>query len=321
MSDAPKVNLQTIQNRATLLKGLRQWFEIYPAIELDTPTLSLYGNPDLNIEPFFSKGSTLQGYLHTSPEFAMKQFIAAEKMDCYQICKVYRDGEIGRNHQPEFTMLEWYRMGWDENRLMDEVARMIQKQAENFAIELSVNKSSYFELFMEFCGFDPHRASINDCVDFCQQQGIDYPQSWLAGNELDAMLDLILSIYIAPQFEPDALQFVYHYPPSQASLARKVLQPYGEVAARFELYWGQLELANGFNELTDASEQRQRFVAENNQRQQVGLDQVPLDEEFLNALEQGMPDCSGVALGIDRLLMKLCKVDSINQVIFLPHPQ
>ena len=251
-------------------------------------------------------------YLHTSPEFAMKRLLAAGSGPIYQICKVFRDGEAGRYHNPEFTLLEWYRPGYDVHRLMDELSALVRCVV---AKPLTEHRLSYQALFAKHLGIDPHTATPGALRQCAIERGVASAEA-LQMADSDSWLDLLLTHCIEPQLGPDML-LVYDYPASQASLAQ--IKP-GKIplAERFELYLNGVELANGFHELADAGEQRQRFQQDLAKRGRENLPVVPLDERFLAALAAGLPDCSGVALGIDRLLMCIVEADHIDQVLSFP---
>jgi lysyl-tRNA synthetase class 2 len=237
-------------------------------------------------------------YLQTSPEFAMKRLLAAGSGDIYQICRVYRDEELGRWHQPEFTMLEWYRVGFDDDALMREVAELATATlaAAGRSAPPRVVRVRYADAVEAALGVGPE-ASAEELAPRLGARGIDVP----SGLARDALLDLACATLVTPAFDPQALTFLYDYPASQAALAR--LKPgVPPVAARFEAFAGGIELANGFHELTDATEQRRRFEAELERRRQAGQPTAPLDEDLLAALAAGLPDCAGVALGFDRLV-------------------
>jgi lysyl-tRNA synthetase class 2 len=288
-------------------------------MEVETPVCSAYGGTDPALASLTSRYTgpgAPQGqdlFLHTSPEFPMKRLLAAGCGPIYQICRVFRDGEAGRLHNPEFTLLEWYRPGFDHHRLMEELAELINSLLPE---PRPVERLSYGELFQRYLAINPHRARVDElrqCAEGNNIPGVDSLQ--LA--ERDGWLDLLLSHLIEPELGRDRLTFVYDYPASQASLAR-LREGDPPVAQRFELYMGGMELANGFFELTDAQEQRHRFAADNSRRQREGLPQVPMDEHLLAALKRGLPECAGVALGIDRLLMVLTGASHIREVLAFP---
>jgi lysyl-tRNA synthetase class 2 len=236
-------------------------------------------------------------YLCPSPEYAMKRLLAAGSGDIYQICKVFRDAERGRWHNPEFTMIEWYRLGFDDAALMDEVEMLIGRLFAPMRTLKAAERLSYSAALQRHAGVDPFNASDAELLDAGLRQGI----SCEAELDRDAKLDLLMGLIVGPRLGRDGPCFICDYPASQAALAR--LKPgHPHVAARFELYLDGLELANGFHELVQPKEQRARFVQDLALRRARGQVEPPLDENLLAALEHGMPDCAGVALGFDRLV-------------------
>ena len=315
----PSASLETLRARAGLLAGIRDFFRQAGVLEVETPACSRFGVTDPAIESFttrYTGPGAAQGaerYLHTSPEFPMKRLLAAGSGPIYQLCRVFRNGELGRLHNPEFTLLEWYRPGFDHHALMDELSDLILALAPT---PMAEERLSYAEAFQRHLQIDPHSASVDSLRDCAIGQGIAGAES-LPLEGRDAWLDLLLSHLIEPHLGAAGMCFLYDYPASQAALAR--IRP-GEppLAERFELYISGVELANGFHELTDAHEQRQRFLQDNRRRQSQGLPSVPMDEHLLRALEAGMPACAGVALGVDRLLMVLRKIPRIQEAIAFP---
>ncbi len=313
----PAASPDRLRARARLFAGIRAFFQQRDVLEVETPVCSAAGTTDPAIDtlstlytgPLAPGGKRL--YLHTSPEFPMKRLLAAGSGPIYQICRVFRDGEAGRFHNPEFTLLEWYRPGFDCHRLMDEVAALLQTL---FSGDLAERRFSYAQLFQHHLAVDPHTATADHLADIARVQGIPGVEALMLPR--DGWLDLLMTHCIEPKL-PAGLCFIHDYPASQAALAR--IRP-GEppVAERFELYLDGLELANGFHELADAREQRRRFQAEVAQRQQEGRPGPPMDQRLLAALEAGLPDCSGVALGIDRLLMRLTGASHIDEVLAFP---
>jgi lysyl-tRNA synthetase class 2 len=312
----PSASLDVLRKRARLLNRIRGFFLDAEVLEVATPACSFHGSTAPGIAsmttryvgPVHPAGRTL--YLHTSPEFAMKRLLTAGSGPIYQICQVFRNGELGRFHQPEFTLLEWYRPGFDHYRLMDEVAALVGSVSDR---PLPERRLSYAELFLEHLEIDPHRAEPSALRAHALELKVPGADTLeLAGS--DAWLDLLLTHCIEPRLPAGTLTFVYDYPASQAALAR--IRP-GDppVAERFELYLGGMELANGFHELADADEQRERFRRELAARQAQGQEPIPMDFRFLAALKAGLPDCAGVALGVDRLLMWLTGSKRIEQVL------
>lgn len=307
--------------QAQLLAGIRQFFAQRQVTEVITPVLSQAAGTDPALAPMRSRytgpgyAHGLSLYLQTSPEFAMKRLLAAGSGDIYQICQAFRDGESGQLHNPEFTLLEWYRPGFDHHQLMDEMAQLVKSCLE---AELAVEKISYQQLFEHFLHWDPLTASKEQMQASAAANGIQFAGD-LSLNDRDGWLDLLLTHVIEQQLGQGKLTFVYDYPASQASLAR-LNEEDPRLASRFELYYQGVELANGFHELVDSEEQRRRFQAENEQRQRNEQQQMPIDERLLAVLD-GMPDCSGVALGLDRLLMLKMGAHSLDQVLNFPLQQ
>lgn len=316
----PAATLEVLKFRARLLQRIRAFFFQRGVLEVETPALSRAATPDPALAsfttrytgPWFPQGETF--YLHTSPEFPMKRLLAAGSGSIYQICKVFRNGEAGQRHNPEFTLLEWYRVGFDHHRLMDETGELVMQL---LAPALSLNspeRLTYREAFQRHAGLDPHTASAVDFSRTARQHGVNVTQAMLSQNDLAAWRDLLLTHVVEPRLGRGQPMFVYNYPASQAALAR--IQP-GDppVAARFELYVNGVELANGFHELADAVEQRARFERQQQSRADSGLPAVPRDERLLSALTHGLPDCAGVALGFDRLVMLAFGARTIEEVI------
>ncbi len=307
--------------RARVLARVRDYFLQAGVLEVDTPVLSTAGATDPALQSFQTRyhgpgpahGSRL--YLHTSPEFPMKRLLAAGSGSIYQICKVFRDGESGRRHNPEFTLLEWYRVGFDHFDLMEDVESLLRITLKGLVPLESVDHRTYHDLFTETTGIDPFTASVDELRDCLQSHAIVSPVG-LAADDRDGWLDLLMTHIIEPRLGP-GLVFIRDYPASQAALAR--LRPgTRKVAARFEAYLNGVELANGYHELTDAAEQRQRFEQDNARRVTQGLEPVVVDEHLLDALASGLPDCAGVALGVDRLLMVAAGAESLDAIIAFP---
>lgn len=305
----PAATTQSLARRARLLRDIREFFRQQAVMEVETPLLSRAGNSDPEIE---SIGTGDGAYLRTSPEFALKRLLAAGSGDVYELGRVFRAGESGRTHNPEFTLLEWYRTGITYHALMDEVAALVKYCGRGTLDDWPLEKFSYRELFANHLDLDPFTASPDTLSAAAARHGI-------AGIELDhrQWLDLLMSLVIQPTLPARQFTFVFDYPEDQAALAR-VRPDSPPVAERFELYLGSTELANGYQELTSAAEQRRRFEVENALRRERGQEAYPVDEHLLAALEHGMPECAGVALGVDRLLMALTGMGSISEVIAFP---
>jgi lysyl-tRNA synthetase class 2 len=306
MSWQPGAKLQVIRERARVYNQIRTFFSNRGCLEVDTPVLMPATSTDANIESITVACAERPLYLQTSPEFAMKRLLAAGSESIFQICHAFRQGESGRLHNPEFSLLEWYRVGYDYHQLMTEMELLITTLSLR---QCSFTRTSYKDLFSQSLGLDIDRLSLQSLRGHCLQM---VPGTRVAELEFDQCLDLLLTMIIAPTMQ--GYQFVYDYPKSQAALARINASNSG-VAERFELFFDGIELANGFSELTDATQQRLRFEQDIEVRRQRGLPQYAIDELLLAALESGLEDCAGVALGLDRLLMVLLDLDSIDQVL------
>ncbi len=282
-----------------MLAAARQYFDARGVLEVETPILSSSAVSDPQIESLTTQiaGLPSRSYLCTSPEYAMKRLLAAGSGDIYQICKVFRDAECGRWHNPEFTLIEWYRLGFDDAGLMSEVDALARTLLAPHRLLPPAERLSYADAMQRHAGVDPHRADDQDLAAAATRHGV------MCGAELDrdARLDLLMGLIVGPRLGRERPCFIVDYPASQASLAR--LKPgLPLVAARFEFYIDGLELANGFHELKDGAEQRSRFDQDLLLRRARGQVEPPLDERMLAALNAGMPECAGVALGFDRLV-------------------
>lgn len=302
----PTCNVDALHARATMYKEVRDFFAARKVLEVDTPLLCACAVTDPYIQAFPSEGK----YLQTSPEYAMKRLLAAGSGSIYQICKAFRLEEAGHLHNPEFTMLEWYRVGFDLNMLMQEMDQLLQviMHAEPAHI------ITYHQLFNDMLGINPHTADIDTLQTCAAQHNINLTPAALAGLTATDWFHLLMSHVIEPRMIGPKPWIVYDFPVAQAALA-KVIQKEYLVAARFEVYAQGVELANGYYELQDASEQAKRFTADNAARNQNNLHTMQPDVRLLAALEQGLPDCSGVAMGLDRVLMLRTQAKSIADVL------
>ncbi len=305
----PTASRKHLQARARVLQDIRSYFSDQGVLEVETHHLAQTGNTDPEIQSIRTAGG---GYLRTSPEFALKRLLAAGSGDIFELGRVFRAGESGRHHNPEFTLLEWYRTTFGYHRLMDEVAALVLYCGHGKFNQWPQQRLSYSELFNRHLGLDPISAGIHELAGAAAQHGIGD-----IGLGRRQWLDLLLSHVIQPALPGHCLTFVYDYPADQAALA-KIRQGTAPVAERFELYLGRMELANGYQELTDAAEQQRRFEDENAQREKHGKPACSMDNQVLAALAHGLPECAGVALGVDRLLMAICAADSISEVIAFP---
>ena len=318
MNWQPNASLATLRFTAATLAAIRQHFAESDAFEVSTPALSTAGTTDANIHSLSTECDGVDPstrYLHTSPEFPMKRLLAAGSGDIFQICKVFRAGERGGRHNPEFTLLEWYRVGIDHHQLMHELDSLVQKLWANSPRPTPLsNFVTYADAIRKACGASLADLDIAAIRSLLSHAHIDMPTSM--NNKLDDWLDLLMSEVVFPTFDQDRFTFLYNYPASQAALSRIGTNSDGlAVAERFELFFGPLELANGFHELLDSDEQRARFVQDQSERREHNLAFVPIDENLLAALESGMPACSGVAVGIERLIMTLNQHSQIDDVL------
>ena len=306
---------RALELRARLYALIRAYFAERNVLEVETPVLSAGANTDPNIESFVTPFSghadagSRSRWLRTSSEFAQKRLLAAGIGDCFELGRVFRNGEAGRRHNPEFTMLEWYRVGWDHLRLIDECIDLVRAALALVGSPVRVWRTTYRALFNDALGVDPFDADVAALAAALGDVKVDSK-----GLSRDDWLDLLLTHRIQPGFPGDRITVVYDYPASQCALA-KIRPEEPPVAERFELYLGIHELANGYHELTDAAEQRRRFERDNSRRRERGLAELPVDENLLSALERGLPDCAGVALGIERLLMAMTGSDDIAAVL------
>ena len=306
MNWQPSASLDAIRQRARIYRQIRAFFNTRGCLEVDTPVLMPTTGTDVNIDSLEVAGVDPSLYLQTSPEYAMKRLLTAGSGSIFQICHAFRKGEAGRRHNPEFSMLEWYRVGYDYQQLMDEIELLITTLSLS---RCEFQRLSYRELFRQSLQLEIDVITIEALRERCEKL---VPGTDSSELDTDQCLDLLLAMAIAPTLQ--GYLFVYDYPLSQAALARPSERD-ASVAERFELFYNGLELANGFSELTDAAQQRARFEEDNRVRRSRGLRQLEIDERLLAALESGMEDCAGVALGLDRLLMVLLELDSIDEVL------
>lgn len=312
----PSASFETLQLRAAIIRKIRDFFNSRGLLEVETPLLSHASVTDLHLHSFqtiyqkddHSPQATL--YLQTSPEYAMKRLLAAGSGSIFQICKAFRNsGETGRLHNPEFTMLEWYRPGFDHHDLMDEMNDLLQEILNTETAE----RFSYNELFIKYINIDPHHCTALELKNKAQRFGINKISNFDDTNK-DNWLYLLMSHIIEPQIGQTVPTFVYDFPSTQAALA-KIRHDDPPVAERFEVYYKGIELANGFHELTQVEEQRKRFLHDLELRKNSNYPIVPIDEHFLAALSYGLPNCAGVALGLDRLIMLALRKATIADVL------
>ena len=312
--------LEVLQTRAKLITIIHDFFNSKAVLQVDTPAISQYANTDPNIDSFIvqEKENSINQkpyFLHTSPEFPMKRLLANGMGSIYQICKVFRSFEKGRYHNPEFTLLEWYRVEMDHFELMDEIEALLNIIDSQYPFYESQEKISYQELFLKYTNIDPLKATSDELINYIEKDA----NGLIHGVERmdhDGLCDYIMSHVIQEKMPEKSLIFVYDYPASQASLAQ--LNEDKLTARRFEVFVSGIELANGFHELRDAQEQRNRFVKDQKIRVEAKQDVHPMDEYLIQALQHGLPNCAGVAFGIERLLMLLVDARHINEVLTFP---
>lgn len=318
MSDwRPAAGMDVLRLRAQLNAAIRAFFAERDVLEVETPVMSAAGNSEPNIGSFMvefsgrTDGAPRTRWLRTSPEYPLKRLLAAGIGDCYELGRVFRDGEAGGRHNPEFTMLEWYRVGWDHRQLAAETAELVRMALALVGCDAVLEQVTYRELYRARLGLDPFLASEAELRNALGDVAID-PE----GLTRDDWLDLLMTHRLQPAFDPIVMLAVHDWPASQCALARLRTGDDGiAVAERFELYLGPVELANGYHELRDAGEQRTRFERDLSVRAARGAIRPPLDERLLSALAHGLPECAGVALGVDRLLMAMLGTDRIADVL------
>ncbi|PXX99840.1 EF-P lysine aminoacylase EpmA [Halomonas sp. LBP4] len=317
----PTATLETLRERARLLAEVRAFFAGRGVLEVETPVLGHGGSTDVHLASLCTEATTPAGrerlWLQTSPEFHMKRLLAAGSGPIFQLARSFRDGEVGRRHNVEFTMLEWYRPGFALDELIEETAELIRAVLGRDPGPL--RRRRYRELFREALGRDPFTAPLAEL----QRLAGDAGGLEMSDASRDDCLDLLMSLTIEPTLGRGGLDVVVDYPASQAALARRHRDPEDGawVASRFEVYLAGLELANGYDELTDAGEQRARFAEDNAARRRLGLPEVDVDERLLTALAHGMPAGSGVALGIDRLVQLALGRADVAEVMAFATPR
>jgi len=299
-----------LKKRAELFAQIRSFFLQRQILEVEVPLISRFATTDLHIDSIPAQvqqqGEVSERYLITSPEFYMKRLLAQGSPSIFYLGKVFRQNDHGKKHHHEFSLLEWYRLRWDEHCLMDEVVDLLQQ----FLPGEAATRKTYGDLFFSVLGINPHLADLV-ALRACVASHIDIAVGSLSHNDC---LDLLFTHCIEPTLR--GITLVYDYPASQAALAKMVTNQRGEkVARRFEVFVDGLELGNGYCELTDAKEQRLRFQQDLSLREREGKKLYPQDESLLQAMEEGFPECAGVALGVDRLLMRVLKVESLAEVV------
>lgn len=302
----PTASIENLHVRAATLNKIRAFFAVRKVLEVETPILAQNTVTNPYIESLscdFNKNAVL--YLQTSPEYHMKRLLAAGIGSIFQISKAFRAEENGRLHNVEFTLLEWYRIGFDHHDLMNEMDELLQALLNS----APAVRYSYQEIFQKYLSVDPLSVSVMQLKTIAAENNLNNPG---LTNDRTAWLMYVFSFLLEPKLQ--TLTFVYDFPAEQASLAR-LNNNDDRLASRFEVYYKGIELANGFHELTDANEQQQRFIIDLQLREKMKLPKLAIDKKFLQALSSGLPDCAGVALGIDRLIMLIAAAEAIDEVL------
>lgn len=312
----PTCTRETWLKRQELMAKVRKFFENRKVLEVESPTLSAAGGTDPQLD-YFEINTVPPRFMMTSPEFHMKRLLAAGFGDIFQITKSFRKDEFGDHHNNEFSMVEWYRVGMPQEKLMDEVEDLV---SEILGSKLNARRTRWVDAFKNYAEVDPFCKDLNEFVDTCRRHDIVVPMQPEMMSRED-WWDYLMVFIIEPALASHGPEFIMDYPPSQAALAETFVDKDGFTwARRFELFVEKVELCNGYTELTDAAEQRRRFSADLDIRKKMGKPLPPVDERFLAALESGMPACSGVALGLDRLFMLALDKKEIADVILFPSP-
>lgn len=322
----PTAELNTLVQRDRLLQALRRYFTDSGSLEVQTPALSAAGTTDPHIDSFSvavaeAGGSPVYAWLHTSPEFAMKRLLAAHANDIHQFATVFRYDESGKHHLREFTLLEWYRVGYRLSDLLNDALNIVNAAcAVMKRSPVKLNTVSYQDEVKRLCGVYPHDVTLPIIEKVFDHQHRSFPDSLRVpeptSSDVSDALTLLVDEFVVRNFSSTELTALIEYPADQASLAKLGYHEDGHaVACRAELFFGAVELANGFEELTDADEQSARFKQDNAIRAAKGKTTVPHDERLIDALHEGLPDCAGMALGIDRLLMVLGGYTHLSQVV------
>lgn len=314
----PGASLQVLRRRAEMLERVRVFFACRGVLEVDVPLLAKSTVTDFNIDSIVASVGELQAYLQTSPEYFMKRLLASGSGDIYSMGKAFRDSEIGRKHNPEFTLLEWYRCGWDDHKLMREVVELVALLiGQKGDPDLISTKLTYAECFSNVMGFNPHCAELRKLQEIASHEASG---DWFDQSRANC-LDLIFSLRVEPAL-PSGITVVHEYPRCQAALAQisKDHQGY-EVSRRFEVFIDGSEVGNGYLELTDPVEQVARFSQDTTERHRAKRPSISIDDKFVESLVNGLPACAGVALGLDRILMNTVNAQSIDQVLTFAWPR
>ena len=312
----PAASLEALRARGRLLEGVRSFFRERGVLEVETPVLGNAAGTDPHLAPLRVWHGAAGGRmlsLQTSPEFAMKRLLAAHGVPIYQVTRAFRDDERGSLHNPEFTLLEWYRPGWDHQALMGEVEALFERVVGTEG----ARRLTYREAFRSAVGLDPFDSAPQDLRERASRHGLATAPGAGGEGDREACLDFLFAVVVQPWLSAVPLAFVYDYPASQAALAR-IRPDDPPVAERFEAFLGGVEVANGYHELTDAGEQARRFEADLARRRAEGLPEVPMDGRLVAALRAGLPPCAGVACGLDRMLLAARGGARIDEVLAFP---
>ncbi|MCG8337624.1 MAG: elongation factor P--(R)-beta-lysine ligase [Proteobacteria bacterium] len=315
----PGATIKTLRQRADLIKQIRAFFEKRNVLEVETPSISRFPAVDLHLDSFSVKAAfdSRTSYLITSPEYHMKRLLAAGSGSIFQICKAFRSDESGSRHNPEFTILEWYRKGWDHWQLMKEIDCLLQQILKTSP----ATYLSYKDAFKNHLDIDPLAFSMKDFETVCSRKKSAPPADLLRPNaDRDEQLNYLMGTFIEPELGKESPLFLHDYPASQANLA-KLYEDKTGYAMRFEVYYRGTELGNGFCELTDPETQQQRFEEENRARLAMGKEELAIDHNFLDALKAGMPECAGVAMGVDRMLMLALGIENLDGIVAFSWPR
>ncbi len=309
----PSASIENLKTRSRILSKIRQFFLERSVLEVDVPNISRNTVSDPNLDSFSFRHNDLTLYLQTSPEYFLKRLLADAREDFFYLGKAFRSGEVGPLHNPEFTILEWYRCGWDEFSLMDEVFDLIKFISNEYDRSIKSQKFTYLNYFQKIMNINPHTATLAILQEICVKR---FGSQWNDASRT-CCLDLLFSQIIQPKL-PTGIVFIYDFPECQSGLSEIREFPEYNVSRRFELFYNSIELGNGYFELTSGEEQRNRFLRDNIQRKIQFKHSIAVDENLLSALDHGLPNCSGIAIGFDRLLMCLLGEKTISSVISFP---
>jgi lysyl-tRNA synthetase class 2 len=304
--------IKILRDRAEMFRKVRNFFSLRDVCEVDCPLMNRFASVDVHIDLIraYTGNPPKTHYLHSSPEYAMKRLLVEGMGDIYQLSHVFRDNEYSMRHNPEFMMAEWYRLNYPFLKMIEETVDFVRL----FIGEMPNTIMTYEEVFKKYAGIDYKKITEKKLRSYLQEKGIN-PYENIEEEGKDAYLNLIMGVVIEPQLGHDEIFVIYHFPASQSMLSKTTIHDGVEVAERFEVFYKGYELANGYHELANAGEQKKRLAKANKIREELGKDTLPIDESFLEALEKGLPDCCGVAVGFDRLMMLRHGLDDIADVL------